>query len=51
MSKTEIRKLADEALDTFWEVVATRLPEASTGDLSPDQTIRLQFAAEAAIDE
>jgi hypothetical protein len=51
MTKVEIRKLADQALDAFWDHVAARLPAAKTGDLSPDRTIRLQIAAEEAISE
>ena len=51
MTKAEIRKLADQALDAFWDLVAASLPEAKTGDLSPDRTIRLQIAAEEAISE
>lgn len=43
--------LADEALDAFWQVIVRHYPEATTGDLSPDRTIRLQLAAEAAIEE
>ncbi len=51
MTKVEIRKLADQGLDALWDFVAARFPEAKTGDLSPDRTIRLQIAAEEAISE
>ena len=50
-SKTDIRELADQALDAFWQSIAKRHPEADTGDLSPWCTIRLQDAAEDAIQE
>ena len=50
-SRDYIRKLADEALDTFWQFIGQRHAEAKTGDLSPISTIRLQDAAEDAIDE
>ena len=50
-SKTDIRELADQALDAFWQFIAKRHSEADTGDLSPWRTIRLQDAAEDAIQE
>jgi hypothetical protein len=51
MSKVQSRPLADQALDAFWQVIVTHLPQATTGDLSPERTIRLQLAAEEAIQE
>jgi hypothetical protein len=51
MSNTGISPLADEALDAFWEVIASHFPKAVSGDLSPHGTIRLQLAAEEAVAE
>lgn len=45
-SKDDLRILTDQALDAFWQVVAQRYPEATTGDLAPWPTIQLQIAAE-----
>jgi hypothetical protein len=45
------QRLADSALDAFWNEVLRQYPQAKTGDLSPDRTIRLQIAAEHAIKE
>ncbi|MBI3408196.1 MAG: hypothetical protein HY040_07555 [Planctomycetes bacterium] len=44
-----IAHLADEALEAFWEVIVKHFPQATSGDLSPGQTMRLQLAAESAI--
>ncbi len=41
----------EEALDAFWEVIAEKFPQATTGDLSPLASIHLQIAAEKAVDE
>ena len=49
--KRLLRSAADEALDAFWQVIVQRYPEAETGDLSPWTTIKLQIAAENAIEE
>ncbi len=43
--------LADEALEAFWSTLVCHFPAATTGDLSPERTIRLQLAAEEAIKE
>jgi hypothetical protein len=43
--------LADEALETFWATLVRHYPHTTTGDLSPERSIRLQLAAEAAITE
>lgn len=51
MSKAEIRILAEEALDAFWDVLLRRFPEATDGDLSPERATRLMQAAEEAIEE
>jgi len=45
-SKNDIRELANQALDAFWQFIAKRHPEAKSGDLSPWCTIILQDAAE-----
>jgi len=50
-TKDEFRQLTDQALDAFWQVIAKRYPEATTGDLSPWCTIGLQDAAEDAVNE
>lgn len=51
MKPEQLRTLADEALDAFWQVIVRHYPQAKTGDLSPLLTIQLQVAAENAIDE
>ena len=51
MKPEQLRTLADEALDAFWQIIVRRYPQAKTGDLSPLTTIQLQIAAENAIDE
>jgi hypothetical protein len=43
--------LCHEAFEAFWDVVAKRFSLAKYGDLSPERTIRLQFAAEEAVEE
>ncbi len=50
-NKIDLRTLAQEAEDAFWQVVVRHYPEAKTGDLSPLTALRLQQAAEAAIAE
>lgn len=50
-TKFDISALVDEALDDFWDTVARHFPDATTGDLSPWTTIRLDLAAKAAIEE
>lgn len=51
MEHNGITPIVDEALEAFWNVVVTRLPEAETGDLSPGAAIALQLAAEEAVYE
>jgi hypothetical protein len=43
--------LADEGLAAFWQVIAKRFPEATTGDLFIDRDIALTMAAIAAVAE
>jgi hypothetical protein len=50
-SQRDTTELAEKALDAFWTVVCHHFPQAQTGDLSAWATIKLQQAAEAAIDE
>jgi hypothetical protein len=50
-TKQDLTKLADQALDAFWQVIVHHYPQAKTGDLSPWTTVLLQNAAENAIDE
>lgn len=42
--------LANEALDAFWEVIVHHYPEATYGDMAPEQIIPFQLAAVDAID-
>lgn len=51
MENPDLRSVTDEALEAFWQVVVKRYPQAETGDLSPLTTIRLDKAAEVAIEE
>lgn len=53
MSEREdaVRVITDQAFDAFWQVIVKRFPQATTGDLSPWTTIRLQLAAEEAVAE
>jgi hypothetical protein len=49
METANIGRIADEALDAFWKTVVERFPQAEHGDLSPQRTLALQAAAEAAV--
>ena len=49
--KEDVRELTDEAFEAFWNVITRHYPEAEAGDLSPLRTIRLQMAAEEAVQE
>lgn len=51
MKNPDLRSVTDEALEAFWQVIVKRYPQATTGDLSPLTTIRLDQAAEVAIAE
>lgn len=51
MTNTDYSRLANEALDAFWSVVARSFPEATTGDLSIERDIALSMAATEAIEE
>lgn len=51
ISKSDLRKLADEAEQAFWEVVVRHYPQAEKGDLSIDNTVRFTLAAQDAIEE
>jgi hypothetical protein len=46
-----LRSVAEDALEAFWQVIVQHYPQAETGDLSPLTTVRLQYAAEVAIEE
>jgi len=50
-SQHDTTELAENELEAFWTVICHHFPQAQTGDLSPWATIKLQQAAEAAIDE
>lgn len=49
--KVNIERLTQDAFDAFWEVIAKQFPEAKTGDLSPETSIRLSIVAEIAVRE
>lgn len=51
LGKQQLRSAADDALHAFWEVVIRHFPTAATGDLCPWLAIRLQIAAENAIED
>ncbi len=51
MNAARFHELTNEALNAFWQVIVSRYPMAGTGDLSPEATIRLELAAEAAVEE
>lgn len=51
MTNSDYSKLANEALDAFWSVVARSFPEATTGDLSIERDIALSMTATEAIAE
>ena len=50
-SKIDLKTVADEANEAFWQVVVKRFPTATSGDLSPLTTVRLHLAEEEAIAE
>lgn len=50
MDRTVIQ-IADRALEAFWSSVVQDVPDAQTGDLSPETTLQLQAIAESAITE
>jgi len=51
ISKADLRDITQEAECAFWEVLVKRFPQAQTGDLSIDRTIRLSIAAQEAVEE
>jgi hypothetical protein len=51
ISETDLREITQEAEFAFWEVLVSRFPQAETGDLSVDRTIRLTLAAQDAVQE
>lgn len=51
MTPSEINALTDQAFDAFWEIIAKRFPEATTGDLSPWTSMRLDAVAREAVEE
>jgi hypothetical protein len=51
MTPSELNSLIDQAFDAFWDVIAKRFPEATTGDLSPWTTKRLDAVAREAVEE
>jgi hypothetical protein len=50
-SKIDLKTVADEATEAFWQVVVKHFPSATSGDLSPLTTARLHLAAEEAVAE
>jgi hypothetical protein len=51
ISKADLRDITQEAELAFWDVLVKRFPQAQTGDLSVDRTIRLSIAAQEAVEE
>lgn len=51
MDNQLLESVVEEALDAFWASVVERFPMAKTGDLSPETTFTLLFAAESAVKE
>ena len=51
MNKDELRHLIEKADIAFWAVIAKHFPEAKTGDLSIDRTVRLTIAEQEAVKE
>ncbi len=49
MNKDVLKRVTDEAMDAFGEILVRNFPEATSGDLSPEITMQLVFAMEAAI--
>jgi hypothetical protein len=50
-SDDELHELTERAMNAFWQVIADRFPQATTGDLSIDRTVRLHVAVEEAVRE
>ncbi len=50
-SRCDVCCMVDEVMDGFGEILVRHFPEATTGDLSPDRTVRLALAIEEAIVE
>lgn len=51
MDDKDLREITSDALSDFWERVAKRIPDANTGDLSPERTAKLEEAAFDAVKE
>jgi hypothetical protein len=47
----KIEDVTKTAMEAFWNSIASQFPNAKTGDLSPDATVRLENAAEHAVSE
>jgi hypothetical protein len=45
LSDADLRELVNDAEVAFWQVIAERFPQARTGDLSIDLTIRFSIVA------
>lgn len=45
------QKVTDEALGAFWQIIVLHYPQATSGDLSPERSVKLQLAAQAAVGE
>ena len=50
-TKLDLKSLVQEADEAFWQIVVKHYPEATSGDLSPCTSIRLNDAQEDAIAE
>lgn len=49
MENQNIQSVVQDAWDAFWSVVASRFPEAKTGDVAPDVAFELDQVAEMAV--
>ena len=48
-SKEEIDSVMNEAQCSFWDIVASSFPNITSGDFSPEQTIKFDLACTNAI--
>jgi hypothetical protein len=50
-AKKSVKRATEDALEVFWQSIAAAYPQATSGDLSPGQTVALERAAEKAVEE
>lgn len=51
LSKCDVATMVNKASDAFWAVIVRQFPCCASGDLSPERTIDLGRAQEAAVNE